>query len=141
MLNDESCLVMLKKLETNIEKRMNNAMKELDMTMTQVRVLSILRELPDRQAALKALEKKLMLAQSVTAGIIKRLEQRGYVESFGAADDRRIKIVRITSVGEQQIRQAQEIITKIQHEYLSVLTEEEYQTFHTLLKKLKQTIE
>lgn len=141
MINDESCIVLIKKLETNIERRMNNAMKELDMTMTQIRALSILLELSDKQAALKFLERKLMLSQSVTAGIIKRLEQRGYVESFGDSEDRRIKIIKITPVGEQQYHRAQEITMGIQDEFLSILNEEEYRTFYTLLKKLKNAIE
>lgn len=141
MMKDEPCIVLIKKLETNIEKRMNNAMKEIDMTITQVRALSILLEFPDKQAALKLLEKKLMLAQSVTAGIVKRLEQRGYAESFGDLEDRRIKVVKITPLGEQQYRRAQKITTMIQDDFLSGLTDEECQTFYALLKKLKRSIE
>lgn len=141
MMKDEPCIVLIKKLETNIEKRMNNAMKEIDMTITQVRALSILLEFPDKQAALKLLEKKLMLAQSVTAGIVKRLEQRGYAESNGDLEDRRIKVVKITPLGEQQYQRAQKITTMIQDDFLSGLTDEERQTFYALLKKLKRSIE
>lgn len=48
MANSESCLILIKQLETYIGRRINNEMKELDMTMTQARALSILLNCPDQ---------------------------------------------------------------------------------------------
>lgn len=141
MINDESCLILIKWLETNVGKRMNNEMKGADMTGTQVRTLSILLESPEKQATLKYLENKLKLAQSVTAGIIKRLEQKRYIESFGDLEDKRIKIVRITPLGERQYWDSQIILSKLEKDIFSCLTESEYRTFGILLKKVKKSME
>lgn len=141
MNHEESCVVLMKEVETNLEKHVNNAMRELDMTVTQVRVLVTLQSFSEKQVTLKHLEKKLQLSQSVTAGIIKRLEQRNYVESFGDSEDKRIKIVRTTSLGEQQCKYSQEILKKIENEFLSCFTESEALIFNTLLKKIRDSIE
>lgn len=138
MENGESCLILIKQLEVNMGRRMNNEMKELDMTLTQVRVLSLLLGLPEKQATLKDLEKKLQLSQSVTAGIIKRLEQRKYVEGFGNSEDKRIKIVKITPLGEQQCICSDKILFQLEEEMLSCLSEHEMITLQTLLKRVRE---
>lgn len=141
MANSESCLVLIKQLETYIGRRINNEMKELDMTMTQARALSILLNCPDQQASLKDLEKKLELSQSVTAGIIKRLEQRRYIESFGDSGDKRIKIVKITPLGEQQCRSSDKILHRVEQEVFSCLSESEIALLQDLLHKVRKANE
>lgn len=141
MANSESCLVLIKQLETYIGRRINNEMKELDMTMTQARALSILLNCPDQQASLKDLEKKLELSQSVTAGIIKRLEQRRYIESFGDSGDKRIKIVKITPLGEQQCRSSDKILHRVEQEVFSCLSESEISLLQDLLHKVRKANE
>lgn len=141
MANSESCLILIKQLEVNMGRRMNNEMKELDMTLSQVRVLSILLEFPEKQATLKDLEKKLQVSQSVTVGIIKRLEQRKYIESFGDSEDKRIKIVRITSLGEQQYRRSDKILSRLEGDMLSCLTDDEIMMLQDLLIRIKMANE
>lgn len=138
MENSESCLILIKQLEVSMGRRMNNEMKEMDMTLTQVRVLSLLLGFPEKQATLKDLEKKLQLSQSVTAGIIKRLEQRKYIESFGDSEDKRIKIVQITPLGEQQCICSDKILFHLEEEMLSCLSEHEMITLQTLLKRVRE---
>ena len=55
---------------------------------------------------MKELERKFCVAQSTVAGIISRLEQKGFVEAFGDASDKRIKLVHITPDGEACCREA-----------------------------------
>lgn len=141
MANNESCLVLIKQLEINIGRRINNEMKELDMTLTQARLLSILLDFPDKQATLKDLEKKMELSQSVTAGIIKRLEQHKYIESFGDSEDKRIKIVKITPLGEQQCKSSDKILHKVEKDVLSCLSESEVALLQDLLNKIRKANE
>lgn len=141
MANSESCLVLIKQLETYIGRRINNEMKELDITMTQARALLILLNCPDKQASLKDLEKKLELSQSVTAGIIKRLEQRRYIESFGDSGDKRIKIVKITPLGEQQCRSSDKILHRVEQEVFSCLSESDIALLQDLLNKVRKANE
>ena len=119
---------------------MNNVLKTQDVTISQAKVLSILLSQPEKQASLKHIEKEIQLAQSVTAGIIIRLEQKNYIESFGDSSDKRIKIVRITSLGEQKFQASQQVLAELENKALSALSESESQQLKALLIKVRNTL-
>lgn len=108
--------------------------------MSQAKTLSVLSKHPERQVTLKNLEKELDLAQSVTAGMIVRLEQKKYVESFGDSADKRIKIVRITPLGEQKYQASKKILAELENEVLADLTDDEKRQFKDLLIKVRNTL-
>lgn len=61
---------------------------------------------PEKRPPFKELEKRLSLAQSTTVGLISRLEQKKLVQVSGDRDDKRIKYVEITSLGEKFCNEA-----------------------------------
>ena len=95
-----ACGMMIKQIHDCLEKDTNNTLRAQDLTMAQVGALIELRSAEEKQMPLKELERRLHVAQSAAAGIVVRLEQKGFLESFGSSDDRRIKMVRITPKGE-----------------------------------------
>lgn len=101
MRNENTCGFYLKQLNDSLTKNANNALRKEDITMTQTGVLLYLHDLKEKEATLKELERAMKVAQSTTVGIISRMEQKGLVECFGSDEDKRIKIVRITSQGEE----------------------------------------
>ena len=110
------------------------------MTLAQLEALLELDQAPENQLSLKELERRLHIAQSTTAGIIMRLEQKGFVEGFGDSGDRRIKLVRLTPAGADCLILAQGSRTEIEGKLLSGLTETERHIFFTLLKKVRNTL-
>lgn len=135
-----SSIILIKSIKDIEEKELNHALKAHDITLSQAKTLSVLSKHPERQETLKNLEKELDLAQSVTAGIIVRLEQKKYVESFGDSADKRIKIVRITPLGEQKYQASQKILTELENEVLADLTDDEKRQFKDLLIKVRKTL-
>lgn len=135
MERNDTCLTLLKRLENMLEKRLNHVMTELDLTTTQAATLVTILSFPEKQVPLKKLEKTLHLSQSVTAGIVVRLEQKKLLESFGDSADKRIKIVKVTPKGEKLCYDAQERMKIAEEEGMSGLTEEEKAIFKSLLKK------
>ncbi len=135
-----TCGALLKQIHDGLEKRANNSLRSQGLTMSQVSVLIELYFSPGKQMALKELERRLHVAQSTAAGIVARLEQKGFVEGFGDPDDRRIKMLRITPAGEErcwltdQYREASEEIL------LSGLTEAECTTFFALLERVADNL-
>ena len=81
------------------------------------------------------------MAQSTAAGITARLEQKGFVESFGDPADRRVKLVRITAAGEACCRQAEKNMAQTETELLSGLTEAERGILLVLLRKVRDTLQ
>lgn len=136
MKKGQSCTVLIRHLQNTIEKQSNSAMQDLDITMSQAGALAAILETPNGQITLKELEKKIQLSQSVTAGIVTRMEQKGYIESFGSPEDKRIKILRITPLGIEQCNNARIIFAGIEEKFLSVLTEAERENLYLTLKKL-----
>lgn len=133
-------IILIKSIKDIEEKELNHALKAQDITLSQAKTLSVLSKHPERQVTLKNLEKELDLAQSVTAGIIVRLEQKKYVESFGDSADKRIKIVRITPLGEQKYQASQKILAELENKVLSDLTDDEKRQFKDLLIKVRSTL-
>ena len=93
------CGLLLKQIHDEMSKNANNALRSQNITLAQLEVLDLLDQAPEGRYSLKELEQILHVAQSTAAGIISRLEQKGFVEGLGDAEDRRIKRVQITPAG------------------------------------------
>lgn len=136
MEGSKKCGILIKQINDELRKTSNNAMRVQNMTMAQLGALMELNCAPGQQLFLKELEQKLHVAQSTAAGIIVRLEQKGFVESLGNAADRRVKLVRITQAGIQCINIAEQEMMRSEDRLLSGLTETEREIFYTLLQKV-----
>jgi len=130
------CGKMIKRIHDAVERKVNNLLRAQDMTMAQAGVLLELQQAPEKQMPLKELERILHVAQPTVAGIVVRLEQKGFVESFVDSADRRVKIARITPKGEAYCLQADKNIEEIEKKLLSPLTEAEQAVFLDMLEKI-----
>ncbi len=63
------------------------------------------------------------------------------MESFGDSSDRRIKIVRITALGEEKYQASQKVLAELEGKVLSGLTADEKRQFKELLIKVKNTLQ
>jgi len=140
MVNQNSCGSMIKQIHDELEKNANNAMRVHDITMAQCSALLMLNGAPDRQMALKELERELRVAQSTAAGIVSRLEQKGLAEGFGSPEDKRVKMVRITQQGIECCQRAERNMEQAENMLLSGLTETEQSIFLSLLKKVRDSL-
>lgn len=131
-----ACGMMIKQIHDCLEKDTNNTLRAQDLTMAQVGALIELRNAEEKQMPLKELERRLHVAQSTAAGIVVRLEQKGFLESFGSPDDRRIKMVRITRKGEDCCLDSDRGMEQAEQKLLHSLTEEEKTVFLDLLEKV-----
>ena len=132
--------MLIKQINDALRKSANNAMREKDMTLAQLGALRELDRMPDKQCSLKALEQRLRVAQSTAAGIIARLEQKGFAEGFGDASDRRVKMVRITPAGQACAEDVKEEMRSAEDRLLSALTGSERKAFYTLLRKVRDSL-
>lgn len=140
MKEDVSCGMLIKQINSTLEKNANNTLRKQDLTFSQVSALLTIRDFPGQQISLKELEKLLHVAQSTTAGIISRLEQKELITSFGDASDKRIKLVTITPLGEQYCQRAEQNMKEAEENLLSGLNETEKGLFNSLLQKVKDTL-
>ena len=140
MENDSSCSVLLKQIHDVQEKNINNTLRNLDLTFSQINVLRALVHTADKQMSLKELEKILHVAQSTTARIVTKMEGKGLIDSFGDASDKRIKYIRLTQYGEQYSSNAKQKLEEEETHLLSSLTETEKMVFISLLQKITSNL-
>lgn len=136
MSTKQDCMYMIKQLHDTIEKRMNQALSKYDLTMIQMRALVLLHKKKQDSCTLKEFEQILHIAQSTTAGVVKRLEQKGYVETAMDSRDRRIKNVQITPEGLKLCRHATKEVECMVEQLFDGLSEEEMQTFIGFIEKI-----
>ena len=140
MENDSSCSVLLKQIHDVQEKNINNTLRNLDLTFSQINVLRALVHSTDKQMSLKELEKILHVAQSTTARIVAKMEGKGLIDSFSDVSDKRIKYIRLTQYGEQYSSNAKQKLEEEETRLLSSLTETEKMVFISLLQKITSNL-
>lgn len=136
MNEKKNCGLLIRQINNALEKRCNNQLKAIDLTLSQMSALIELSKIPGKKLTFKELEKRMSLAQSTTAGLISRLEQKNLVFVSGDKDDKRIKYVEITALGETFCNQAKQDMEDMETQLLEYLSTEEKNTFLSLLEKV-----
>lgn len=136
----EHCAPLIRQINSNTEKHINNAMRNLDLTHAQVCMLFALIENESGCCSMKELERRLGLAQSTTVGIVKRTEEKGLVECLPDPEDHRSKLVRITAEGRRRNRETKEDIDATEAWLLQALTAEERAQFLSLLQRVWRSV-
>lgn len=134
-----TCGILIRQIHNALEKRANNQLKADNLTYSQMSVLVTIRNVPAKKLTFKELEKCLSLAQSTTAGLIFRLEQKKLVSVSGDTEDKRIKYVEITALGEKFCNKAKQEMEHTEKLLLENLSDEERENLLTLLEKINCT--
>ena len=130
---------MFKQIKESTEKYGNNNLKSTGLTLSQGSILLYMSE--REQTSMKELERVFHVSQPTIVGIVSRLEKNKLVESFGLADDKRIKIVRLTQSGKNLIANIRFSMNTTQNKLFSGLTKDERKIFMTLLTKISNSLE
>ena len=132
--------MLIRQIHNALEKIANSQLKAKDLTLSQMTALVEILKAPTRKLTFKELEKRLSLAQSTTAGLIFRLEQKKLVSVSGDTDDKRIKYVEITPVGEKFCKEAKREIDDTEKKLLENLSAAERENLLSLLEEINRTI-
>lgn len=133
------CGMLIKQINSELEKDANNSLRASNLTLSQISVLIELDETAEKKMSMKQMEKRVHVAQSTLAGVVKRLEEKGFVESMGSENDRRVKVIRITEKGRECCRAAEKSTDEAENRLLSNLTDVEKQILISLLKKVRDS--
>lgn len=133
--------MLIKQIHDRLEKNANNSLRPQGLTLMQVSVLIKLNEADNQQLSMKELERHFGVAQSTVAGIISRLEQKGFVEAMPDAEDRRVKLVHITGAGEKCCLDAAQDMSRTEELLLQGFSEEERSLIKHFLVKIANNLE
>ncbi len=138
---DKQIGLLIKQLHDTLEKQANNALREDDITMMQIAVLLAVSRADEKSMTMKELEKNFSVAQPTMAGIVKRLIAKGLLEQLASPEDKRIKIVKITSEGLEACKAASVSMDSTEKQILKGLSEEEVDTLERLLIKMQNNLQ
>lgn len=96
---------------------------------------TILRE---GEVALKDLRLDTLVTKQTITGVVERLQNGGFVETYPDAEDRRITRARLTPKGRETMRQIKPLCEESNRNSFSVLNDEEIESLSNILGKLVQ---
>lgn len=135
-MEEKNCGELIKQIHCAMQKNANNELREEDLTFAQVHLLFTLEKLPGQSCPMKELERKMGVAQSTVAGLVKRCADKGLVDCTEDQEDRRAKYVHITQKGLNICADTVEKIHRSEERMVKLLTPEEADTLIKLLGKV-----
>lgn len=130
---DERLVDALAQSAFRIMAHLNRAGTEHELSLTQLRVLGILR---DRRLRMLGLADHLGLDKSTMSGLVDRAERRGLLVREPNADDRRATDVVMTPAGAEFAALVQREVTEALRPMLARLDREERRSLTRLLEKM-----
>ena len=137
---ENDCGALIKQIHCAMLKNANNDLRDADLTFAQVHLLFTLERHPDQRCSMKELERHMKVAQSTTAGLVKRCGEKGFVECICDPEDRRAKYVCLTEKGLDACENRKEHIRRSEAILTQDLTAEEKDTLITLLNKVCRSV-
>ncbi|MGN0320129.1 MAG: MarR family winged helix-turn-helix transcriptional regulator [Lachnospiraceae bacterium] len=134
------CGELIKRINDILGANANKALKEDDMTTSQIKMLITISETKEECITLKELEKYFGVAQATIAGTASRLEKKEMIESFYEPKDKRVKHVRLTDKGRKMCKHARKTMLEKERWFLSSLNDSEKEEFHRLLQKVYEDL-
>ena len=130
---DKEIHYMFKTITEIMQRKANLVLRELDITFVQARVLFLI-SLKSGQITQKEVEEKMMISHAATHGILKRLNEKGYIEIMQNEIDKRNKVLVITPLGQEK----KEVLEKIKgmDQPLKALDEEDVIQLKRILNKI-----
>lgn len=133
-------LIDIKILNTAIERLLNQALSEFDITYTQATVIGFLTANSDKTICQKDIETSLGLTTPTVNSVLKRMERKELVECSVQPDDKRFKSIRATEKAGELSEKLKEKISDIQKRLLSGISQEDTEHFSSLLNKMIQNL-
>ncbi|MBQ9067292.1 MAG: MarR family transcriptional regulator [Clostridia bacterium] len=130
---------LLKVISEQCDRAANQSMRTLDVTASQIRALVYLYK-EDGPRTQKEIRNDLQVSQPSVVGLVQRLLQKGYVNTFPHPTDGRSTMVELTPLGRETCRKAEAHICHGQTLMTQGMTEEEVATLLHLLKRVHQNL-
>lgn len=139
--DDKHVLHRLKCIHDYIERYGNNILKEHDLTLAQCHVLGLLVSKEEQECTLKELEKSMNVAQSTSAGVVARLEKKGFVITYTDPNDKRVKKVKLSENAEELLEVIRVSMSSVEDRVLENLTDIEKLTLKMLIEKISDNLD
>lgn len=108
-----------------------------EITLMHGRVIRYLYEKRDDEIFQKDIERDFSIGRSSVTNIIQLMERNGYITRESVPGDARLKKVKLTDKGITNHKRVESFITRLDKELIQGITEEELNTFYTVMNKIR----
>ncbi len=139
MQEDTKIGLLVKFVSNGLKRALDNSSVRIGLTATQCQTMGFLRRKTDmgEKAYPMDLEKELHLKKSTVSGVLKRMEEKGFIKLQSDDDDGRRKIITLTPKSKEIDEKMEENFRYVEGELLTGIDEEDIEiTKRTLLKML-----
>jgi DNA-binding MarR family transcriptional regulator len=128
-------LIHLMLVNNKVNETISTALKPFGVSLQQFNVLRILRGQGSTPANLTTLDERMVSKMSNTTRLVDKLLIKGFVDRSVCAENRRKIEITITAKGLKVLGDMDIVMQKTEAELVEELTEQELQTFNSLLDK------
>lgn len=127
---------LVKQINNIYEKDFNNQLKKLDLTSSQAEVLDFLFRCDEEEVNQKDIEKALSLKNPTVTGILKRMEEKGFVMILPNEKDKRCKNVYLTEQAFDIEKKMEAARRKVDKNLTLGMTKREVQALQKMLNRV-----
>ena len=131
---------MVKQINNVFEKELNERLKDIGITSSQCAVLDYLFHTSKEEVSQRDVEKNLNLKNPTVTGILRRLDEKGYILCVPNAHDKRKKNIYLTEKAYDIQRRMEADRRKLDRELTRGLTKREVEALRKNLEKLLYNI-
>ena len=133
--------LLIKKIHDATGAIANTELKELNLTMSQSQLLCFLFHRRGQKVTIKEIEKHFCIQHTTAIGIVNRLENKGFIQSCGSLEDKRVRIIEITTEGEKIHEAVLSIFFGLEKKYLMSLTQNEIESLKEMLTAIHSNLQ
>lgn len=131
---------LVKQINNVFEKELNERLKDIGITSSQCAVLDYLFHTSKEEVSQRDVEKNLNLRNPTVTGILRRLDEKGYILCVPNAHDKRKKNIYLTEKAYDIQRRMEADRRKLDRELTRGLTKREVEALRKNLEKLLYNI-
>lgn len=132
---------MFKQINTIYEKEFNNRLRKFGITSSQCVVLDYLFGSSKEAVTQRDIEKALSLSNPTVTGILKRLEEKGFILSVSSNKDKRCKNIHLTEKAYDIQRWMDMVRKKLDKMLTFGMNKKEIEALEKMLSKVLYNIE
>ncbi len=106
----KTILIKIRRIVRSINLESKKVQKDHGVSIPQILCLEYLKNSPNYQASQKSIRDHLNLNSSTVTGIIKRLENKGYLARLPKIGDKRVTYIALTSNGDDLLNKTPDLL-------------------------------
>ncbi len=131
---------IIKQIDTAVKRKFDEKFAKYDLTAQQSRVLLFLVHQKGHRASQREIEKFLQVTHPTVAGVVCRLEEKGFVTTAAGDEDRRLTIVELSEQSMRLFAGMEKGRLDMERQMFQGISAEEKEELLRLLRKVRNNL-